>query len=174
MRRVVRHLLTFCSGVSLLVGVGTCVLWKRSYRVTDRLVRVETHRMTDFIAASGGLWIGYTTGRGVGATDTIDLQRHRWTLFAYPDGHQLSYYAEPNPLGFAAADSGPNPVVRVRVVVVPLWTIMLTATVLPAITFGSRIRTRLRSSSGVCARCGYDLRATPDRCPECGTTPAAT
>ena len=52
-------------------------------------------------------------------------------------------------------------------VAIPLWLLALAFGVLPAAAaFHSRKR-RL-SNGGLCPACGYDLRATPDRCPECG------
>jgi hypothetical protein len=39
----------------------------------------------------------------------------------------------------------------------------------PAGCLASRFRRHRRSESARCRACGYDLRATPGRCPECGT-----
>ena len=50
---------------------------------------------------------------------------------------------------------------------VPLWIFALPF----PIVLGARLwveRVKRRPARGRCARCGYDLRATPDRCPECG------
>jgi len=56
-----------------------------------------------------------------------------------------------------------------REVFIPLWTVILAASVLPIGVAWKAHGRRRAVSHYVCAVCGCDLRATRDRCPECGT-----
>jgi hypothetical protein len=55
------------------------------------------------------------------------------------------------------------------------WGTVVTVTgLLPSAWLLDRFRRARRDERGQCRSCGYDLRATPGRCPECGTVPGAT
>jgi hypothetical protein len=41
-------------------------------------------------------------------------------------------------------------------------------TALVILIVGQETQARWRTTHGLCPQCGYDLRETPDRCPECG------
>lgn len=60
-------------------------------------------------------------------------------------------------------------------VVVPLWPTILLSAILPAIAARHvwlRSKRRRREEQGLCSCCGYDLRASRERCPECGAAVA--
>ena len=66
--------------------------------------------------------------------------------------------------------------IRMTVIYFPLPFLVALFAPLPLVDL-IRIRRRRRRvrrlAAGLCVRCGYDLRATPQKCPECGAVPIA-
>lgn len=64
---------------------------------------------------------------------------------------------------------GGQPLVVASMTQAHVWVACLAFAVAPALYVRRRLREALRPPPGLCAACGYDLRASPDRCPECGS-----
>lgn len=67
---------------------------------------------------------------------------------------------------------------RIWVLVIPWWILSLLFALFPAIFFPIRIRKKRalarRIKNGLCLTCGYDLRQSPEKCPECGAVAKQT
>jgi len=85
------------------------------------------------------------------------------------DGQLMSVYTmdvdriEPNALKRPPPPRWPGMMVQMGVLITIVWIALIAR---------DAHRARRRRRIGLCRTCGYDLRATPDRCPECGTTDA--
>jgi len=55
------------------------------------------------------------------------------------------------------------------VVLVPYWSLLIILAIPIGLWIRAKTRARRLARMHLCNVCGYDLRATPTRCPECGT-----
>jgi hypothetical protein len=163
-----RRLFTPLSALSFVLCVGTVLLWVQSQWYLDYLwVQPHHEHGLQITLARSRIWIA-TTRSG-----EPDMEAESWygTIERISPG--LGVYSKPWDDGTLGFSSGSSTVdlrdTTYRYIAFPLW--------LPAGLFGLpviiRAARKRRTSSGHCSACDYDLRATPDRCPECGAVPSA-
>ena len=192
-----RHTFTIVSTLSVLACVGVFVLWNRSLAVHES---VETTLGSYLLrAATGKEGVRIST---YGKWPTWEpVKTKSWPPARDEDGYQAfssSTFRESSFLGaglrrgrvdlvadrFKAplwAQPGTNADWNNKIIstghpylslAVPYWMMALAFMITPLVQIAV-VQRRRPKDFGKCPSCGYDLRATPDRCPECGAMAAA-
>jgi hypothetical protein len=175
-----RRVITFPALLSLLLCVATCVMWVRSHFVRDtvgfgraggncHLAQSILGRVHVLSTLGGGCEGGVThscdrlakTAAWHGGTSNYP-RRIDWRLGCAYEAYTVSRFAFPRPF-----------VTNHRLIIVPYPYPAALFAITPAVYSIRRWRTSRRdATTGLCLTCGYDLRASPQRCPECGTATA--
>jgi hypothetical protein len=174
---MLRRLVSILALVSLPVFLVVVAAWVRSYWIADYLLlREESQRI---VSSHGGFqWqegflfesLPSLTKAGIPRYETRppteSFCNFAWTSDQYPP------LVSPQSIGShsvleASTEFDPS-IFNSRQLTVPYWSMAIAFGILPFAVVVSR---RRRHPIGCCRKCGYDLRATPDRCPECGMKP---
>jgi hypothetical protein len=156
---VKRRLLNVLAGVSLLLSIATASLWVRTYVAQDQLAWWNGHYFAMAETFAGVVEISLSDSM------TFKFAPKGWQYFnsPYHDPYEhLAIHRQRPPPGRSGWDRW--------LIVLPMWLVLLICATPLGLWW--RYRQRWAAATGICRRCGYDLRATPERCPECGTNAA--
>jgi len=191
MWRIVRWFSWVVKGTLLLIALVAMVLWPLGYSngVVAELEKLTPH---DDRVDEVGFWFGCVSGR-------IGTLHRRWDTPADwaetvtedgkplplpPGSHWKLTFVRTRPPLFSFEDDDPSwgpfhwnshdganfpSLPDFHFVALPCWMLALMAGAWPLGSLTLWLRRRRQRVPGCCVKCGYDLRASPHRCPECGT-----
>ena len=188
--------------LSLAATAVLLALWAQSYARPAAAERSVADTRWRVASERGWVWLGNDPQRRADEADwgatrqsldydarharerlEVVLERSRWAPLATRNGPTYARddlagtYAEVQRAERALAAHLATPRSRPRVWYgVPYAALVAASGVTAAAVLARAVPARRRwrrRERGQCLACGYDLRATPGRCPECGTMPAA-
>ena len=181
--------------VSLLLLSGVACLWARSYWRDDDVfaargtlsavaISVRGHVILNLtVDPDGSEAAGVSVNEMLGEWDGVlqwdysdeDKPYDAAWLYERPWQHPLWNRSHHVWLGFHSEAATPPPRAGFdRYIYFPDWFLAALCGVLPARAWRRWRAERRTRMSGRCLCCGYDLRATPGRCPECGAVASGT
>jgi len=170
-----RRAFTVLSVLSLLLCLATVALWVLSYWFAVAVAEIryfppDAKADTSHVVSQRFTDVGINRG-------TVMIARTFRSVTIRPVDAGWNWITRFRPKGITLGDSLMNrlgfgltheesPGFSMFRLVLPVWTAFPFLLLLPVLWL-ARWRGRLRA--GLCHVCGYDLRATPEGCPECGT-----
>lgn len=181
------------AALSLLLCVAVGVMWVRGQRSADWFHWTQTRehewRRNTLVAGSDGFYVSHQWfffadpgharkyAERLGSTSGLshDASRPQKNPYSGSFWNRLGFGMRPGTLRIDRASDGPYRYVFPNAHV-PYW-FVLVAFFSPCGLWLARARSRRtrarRARLGQCTHCGYDLRASPGRCPECGRAAGA-
>ena len=170
---MLRQVFTVTSALSLLLCAASVVLWVRSYWTGDGftwnyLVQRDAPE-ADLGHADHYRVFGFSTGKGgfhVRREEQYPILGANWP----PLNVDSKPRADLRPLG-GTFGFDYEAETFATYIYFPAWSAVLLTALLPGLWLAllRRRRRRMGFAANSCQVCGYDLRTSPDRCPECGT-----
>jgi len=163
---MIRRLFPILAGVSILIAFAVVAMWVLSYfqpitvSQSDPIFRARPISGKVFI-----FWGRFSATHFGNQTPGVTGSITQYSVTLHPTGWTVSdWYA-------FHVQTMPPPWPPIRLIVFPIWVLLLPSLVLPAAWLRRR---RRRVGPQACLGCGYDLRASRANCPECGRAiPAA-
>jgi len=176
MKRFRRLLFNVITAVSLLLSVAVAGLWVRSYWIYDVVgfPLVKPQHFATLSEARGGVQLTVNVGDSNEPVHQFGIESHSLNELESILPQSTTTHMMLHPPFFAwYYFDGSHSGIKMRFYMfnLPHWlflTFFALWLVFPVQQW-SRLRRYVRLNR--CLTCGYDLRATPDRCPECGTVP---
>jgi hypothetical protein len=150
------RLLTLVAATGLLMAIATAALWLRS---------AVAPQVDFFIVISPSRNYGLGTEHGA-IIGFLQLEQPQYRSNVASDIQVVR-------AGFRYLRMTSDGMRRYNLVV-PFWFLTVVWLVPPLLWVVRRNRIGRRRRNRLCVICGYDLRASSDRCPECGTAIAAS
>ena len=165
MMSVKRRLFTICAAISLVLCLVAMGLWIRSYWREDCWLLHSWPFGGSVDSSRGAVSVSWWTPRSTWAAT-----QRAWTFAGfglYRDTLILTAVSYHGPTRVWTVINGSFP--EGTTLQVPHWALAVPGMILPLLWWRRRHRTQRRRALGLCLTCGYDLRASSERCSECGT-----